>query len=408
VPGFTRGPRPGRTPAKAAAPFHYVDDDAELSALVSRMLGADRYAIDTEFHRERTYYPQLALVQLAFADEIALVDPIALDPTPLAEVFAGPGLAVFHACDQDLEVLERSCGALPGRIFDTQIAAGFIGYSTPSLATLVEKILDTALEKGDQLTDWTRRPLEDAQLAYAANDVAYLLELHDRLQADLSRRDRLGWAEDECALALARERSGTRPDEAWWRLKQARQLRGKSRGVAQAVAAWRERRAQSLDQPVRFVLSDLSLVALAQRPPRSRGELEQVRGLDGRHLGAQVVPEILAAIEAGIALSNDQILLPPRPQGEPVAKPAVTIAAAWVTERAHELDIDPAILATRADLVAFLATPSSGRLANSWRSALVGEPIRRLAAGDAAIALDRGVIVMEERSRQPVRVDRPD
>ncbi|HVB05456.1 MAG TPA: HRDC domain-containing protein [Acidimicrobiales bacterium] len=379
-----------------------VNTDAAFAELVEELASEELYGFDTEFHRERTYYPRLALLQVCWPGRIALVDPLAIDVADFAKVLDGPGLAVVHACDQDLEVLRRACGTLPGKMFDTQLTAGFVGMSAPSLGSLTERLLSVHLEKGDQLTDWTRRPLAAEQLRYAANDVAYLLELYEVLSGQLERRGRRAWAEAECELALSRGRGEVVPEEVWWKLRQARQLRGKSRGVAQEVAAWRERRAQELDVPVRSVLPDLALVSIAQRPPKGRRDLEQVRTIDSRHLGGGAAEALLRAVEAGAALSPDRLHLPPLSEGETAARPAAALAAAWVQERARQLEIDPAILATRADVVAYLKSPPSGRLLDSWRHELVGEPLRRLVAGELAVAFEGTSLVLEERTRRPV------
>ncbi len=388
------------------AGYRIVDDAGRLAEVIGDLATVDRYALDTEFHRERSYWPRLALLQLAWAGQTVLIDPLAVDPAPLAEIFAGPGLAVLHAADQDLEVLDRACGRVPARLFDTQLAAGFMGFSSPSLASIVERLLGRRLEKGDQLTDWTRRPLSSAQLRYAASDVAYLLELHDLISLELARLGRAAWAEEECSLLLRRSRGAAVPEEAWWRLKHARQLRGVERGVAQSVAAWRERRAQALDLPVRFVLSDLALLSIIHRPPRTRAELEQVRSLDARQLGGSAPSELLEAVAAGRSLPPKALRLPPSQGAGSAARPAVTLAAAWLAERAQALRIDPAILATRADLALYLQERPEGRLVDSWRRPLIGEPLGRLARGELALAFgEDGSLVLEERSRQPVLLE---
>ncbi|HTW99251.1 MAG TPA: HRDC domain-containing protein [Acidimicrobiales bacterium] len=391
---------------RAPAARQVISDPTALADLVAELVRADRYGLDTEFHRERSYFPHLALVQVAWPGGIALVDPLAVDVAPLAEVLAGPGLAVLHAADQDLEVLDRACGRVPSRLFDTQLAAGFIGFSSPSLSSLVERLLGQRLEKGDQLTDWTRRPLTPAQLRYAASDVAHLLELHDRIAAELDSTGRSAWAAEECALMLARARSAVLPEEAWWRLKHARQLRGPERGIAQCVAAWRERRAQALDLPVRFILSDLALLSITHRPPRTRSELEQVRSLDIRQLGGAAASELLEAVAAGRSLGSRLLRLPPSQGTSAPVRPAVTLAASWLAERAQALRIDPAILATRADLVAYLQERPEGRLVNTWRHGLIGEPLARLAAGELALAFGAdGSLVLEERTYRRVELD---
>lgn len=391
-----RSDRPG------SLTIRYVDDDVEMRELVEELSSAERYAIDTEFHRERTYYAQLALLQVAWAGGIAVVDPLAVDVAPLATVLFGPGTALIHAADQDLEVLERACGTAPSRLFDTQLAARFLGMSSPSLVSLAERLLGLRLEKGDQLTDWTRRPLSDEQLQYAAHDVAHLADLVNAIEAGLAALGRLEWAEQECAFLLERARVQPPPEQAWWRLRQARQLRGQARGVAQSVAAWRERRAQALDRPVRFILSDLALAAIAHRPPRSRADLAHVRNLDSRALSGAVAAELLAAVAHGEALAPDEIELPPGPEGSFVAKPAVALALAYAGELARALSIDASLLATRADIVDFLQQPPTGRLTLSWRHQLVGEPLARLAEGKAALALESGGLVLEERSHRRI------
>ena len=403
--GHQQRPREAPSAAPAATSYRLVEDAAALGELVDELSGVDAYALDTEFHRERTYYPKLALLQVAWAGGIALVDPLAVDVAPFSRVLEGGALAVLHACDQDLEVLERACARVPTRLFDTQLAAGFLGLRTPSLSALAERVLGLRLEKGDQLTDWTRRPLTEAQRRYAAGDVLHLLELHDVIAERLARLGRLAWAEEECAIVLGRQRSPVVPEEAWWRLKHARQLHGRSRAVAQHVAAWRERRAQQLDQPTRFVLSDLALVSIAQRPPADRSELDRVRNLDARQLGAGGAAELLEVVAEGIALPQSAVRMPGVQRGEGSVRPAVALATAWLAERSRQLEIDPAVLATRADLGAFFQNPPEGRLVTSWRSQLVGEPLRRLAAGDVALALDGGgTLVLEERSGRPYAV----
>jgi ribonuclease D len=383
---------------EVAVDFEWVDDQGRFDWVVEELGGVDRYALDTEFHRERTYYPHLALLQLAWPGRLVLVDPFAVDLRPFAQVLDGPGLAVLHAADQDLEVLELACGTVPTRLFDTQLAAGFLGQSSPSLGNLIDKTLGVRLPKGDRLTDWTRRPLSDDQKAYAASDVSHLLELHSLIAAELEDRGRLAWAEQECELLRARPRLRVEPRRAWWRLKEARQLRGRSRAVAQEVAAWREERAARLDQPVRFILPDLALVSIAHRPPRTREDLAGVRGLDGRYIKGDTGAEVLDAVRRGQRLDDAEVLVPPTDELDRPLRPAVTLVSAWIGQLASDLSIDAALLATRADLHAFLRREPGARLAMGWRHELVGEPVRKLVEGAAALAFDgKGGLLLEPR-----------
>jgi len=379
--------------------YRWIGDASAFEALVDELASCDVYGLDTEFHRERTYYPHLALLQVVSEGGIALVDPLAVDISPFARVLNGPGLAVVHAAEQDLEVLERACGTVPSRLFDTQVAAGFLGHVSASLVKLVERILGVRLLKGDQLTDWTRRPLSPGQLAYAAGDVAHLLALRQSIGERLEEKGRMGWAEEEFAVVLSRDRSPTDPEEAWWRLPRSRQLRGPARAVAQCVAAWRECRAREMDLPVRFVAPDLGLLSIAQHPARTREDLRRTRSLDGRHLGGGAADELLAAISEGLELAPSELRLPPALELHQPNRAVTMLATAYVAQRAGDLELDPAILATRADLVEFMQDPPKGRLAGGWRNELVGEGLRRLAEGGASLSFDgHGSLVLEERS----------
>jgi ribonuclease D len=291
---------------------------------------------------------------------------------------------------------------VPAHVFDTQVAAGFLGMATPSLASLYERELHIQVPKADRLTDWLARPLTDAQRTYAASDVEHLLDLHASLVDRLEGRGRLGWALDECEEQRCRPRGARDPDEAWRRIKEARQLRGRARNVARSVAAWRERRAAAIDQPARFVLPDLAVIGIAQRPPKSLADLRKVRGLD-RHLRDDLGRQVLAAVEDGVAARTP---VPDDTGGRELdreLRPAVGLVSAWISQLARDLEIDTALLATRADLEALLRGDDDARLAVGWRAELVGEPIRRLVEGEAALAFDgRGGLVLEARSRQPL------
>jgi len=377
----------------------WIDSDGELSRLVDALADESEIALDTEFHRERSHHPHLALLQVGWGeDSVALVDALAVDLYALRPVITGPATIVMHAAAQDLEVLIRACGALPEHLYDTQIAAGFAGYSNPSLVTLVEGVLSFRLPKGDRLADWLRRPLSSDQRDYAAADVAHLLELRHWLVDRLGRDGRETWAEDECVELLRRAAVPRDPEEAWWKIKEARQLRGRAIGVAQVVAAWRERRASELDQPVRFVLPDLALVGIAQRPPADVGALRRVRGLDDRHLRGSVPDELLAAVAEGLELPRHRVRVPTSGDIDRDLRPAVALISAWVGQLGRRLHIDSTLLATRADVEALLRGDERARLAHGWRAEVLGQDIRRLVEGRAAIAFDgRGGLVLEDR-----------
>lgn len=375
----------------------------KLAAVVADASTADAYALDTEFHRERTYYPRLALVQIAWHDQLAIIDPLAVPITPLAKLLDGEGLAVLHAAEQDLEVLYYECGTRPRRIFDTQIGAGFIGYISPSLATLHDRLLGVELAKEARMSDWFQRPLPDHMLAYAAADVERLLEISDILQKELHARGRLEWAEEECALLLKRADTGRSPETAWHRIKEVRRMEGRQRGIAQAVARWREEYAARLDKPVRHVLSDLGVAAVAQRMPKSIAQLREIRGVEPRNLRKGADKELLAFLDG---LKDAELAVEPAsksPKLDPALKPAVNLITSWAAQHAADADIDPALVATRSDIEALLRGDPDCRALKGWRADIIAAPVQRLLSGTAAVAFDsQGRLTLEERSGRPI------
>ena len=366
----------------------WIEDESALDEVIDEILLQPRYAIDTEFHREKTYYPKLALVQLKWGEKTALVDPLAVDPRCLARLFESEILAVFHAAQQDLEVLRHASLSAPKNIFDTQIAAGFLGYSTPSLSTLVQAIKKVALSKGDRLTDWLRRPLTTAQCVYAADDVAHLLDLHDELSSQLNELGRTVWVADACNDLVARPSGPIDSRLAWLKLKEARSLKGSSRGVAQAVGQWREERAMRSDHPPRRIMSDMALLGIAQRVPKNVEELASTRGVDDRHLSSEFCKEIMTAIREG---AQHTIELPSHESDdvEKWARPALTLITAWIGELARKNKIDATLLATRSDISAFLRKSPEARLMQGWRAAVVGEDLNRILSGTVGLSVDR-------------------
>jgi ribonuclease D len=385
-----------------AAPSDYelIEDDASFAVLLDRLEGQERYAIDTEFHRERTYFPHVALVQIADAHGVALVDALTVDLAPFARILDGPALAVMHAARQDMEVLERSCGTVPSRLVDTQLAAGFIGYTSPSLANLLERELRIRAPKADRLTDWLKRPLRPAQLDYAAADVAHLLQLHDVLWERVAEKGRTGWVLDACEELRTETRGPRDPDEAWRRIKELRHLRGSTLAVAQAVAGWREHRAIETDQTPRFVLSDLAVVSVATAAPTSVEELRSLRGVDGRSVKGGMGEDLLAVIAGARGSQPHRAPSQTVPELPGELRPAVPLVSAWVSQRARDLELETSLLATRADLEDLLRGVPGARLTQGWRAELVGEPIRRLVEGEATLAFDRSQgLVLEDRHR---------
>lgn len=383
--------------------YRLIESSTDLDEVLCSLFDAEIYAIDTEFHREHTYFPKVALIQIAWDNKIVLIDPLKVEIGPLHDLLVGPGVAVMHASSQDLEVLRHECGVVPSKIFDTQVAAGFVGLGSPSLATVYERVLGVQVAKAHQLSDWLVRPLSASQLAYAASDVAYLLSTHEVLCGQLLSLGRLEWVLEECAQIREKARVGRDPNDAWRKVKELRSLRGRAQFIGRAVAAWREERAATVDQPVRRIISDTAIAGLAQKPPLNSNEMRMIRGIDDRFAKSDAGSELIEVINTALATPLPKQEARTRPDRTKEMRPAVSLVSALVAQRARDLGIDASFLATRNDIEGFLAGDRSSRIASGWRADLVGGLVQRIAEGDVAIAFDdSGDLVVEERSRNPI------
>jgi ribonuclease D len=370
--------------------------DVEAAARAGRERG--RLGIDTEFISEGRYRALLCLVQVVVDDprapdgaHIVLID--ALEPVevaPLKELFADPGIeVVLHAGRQDVAILRRSWSTEFRNLFDTQIAAGFAGASAQSgYANLLSQILGRRVGKSASYTRWDARPLSDEQLSYAAEDVAHLLELADRLQDRLRERGRLEWAQEECRR-LESATDERDPETAWERLPRIGQLDPRSRAMARELAAWRERTASSEDRPVGSILADPTLVELAKRHPSTLDALGHIRGLHPSGIRRRG-PAILDAIARG--QSAPPI---PRERGrdrfDPADAPLISLAEAWLRTRAVEAGLAYELIASRSELESIIGAVRRGdpepevRTLEGWRAELVGGDLRALLAGRSAL-----------------------
>lgn len=399
--------QPGQ--ASPATAHEWIDSNGALRDFVTAAVGCGEYSIDTEFHREKTYYPRLALVQVRTRGVTALIDPLSVDMSLMRPLFEGDDLAVLHAAQQDLDVLTQSIGFVPSRIYDTQLAAGFVGFSSPSLVNLASSLLRVNVPKGDRLTDWLRRPLTTDQRNYAASDVEHLAAMKEIIDRNLAARGRTSWAEEACEELRTRQVGPGDPWDAWLRVKDVRTVKGRSRWVARHVARWREERAMDLDIPPRHVLSDIALLGIAQRVPRSLDELSSCRGVDGRLARGSTGEDLLDAIDDALDdADNKGDLAFPSHDGEDLDKsmrPAVTLVGVWVAELARQSDLDPALLGTRRDIVELLSGTKGARLSTGWRADILGHDIELLVKGRRALTFSADGLVSGLRM---VPVDGPE
>lgn len=276
----------------------YVNSALGLERLCARLRAHDWLALDTEFHRDRTYFPRLCLLQVAIPGLAACVDTPALpDLEPLLSILYDPAVTkVMHAGRQDLEIFFHLRGRVPGPIFDTQVAAPLLGYPQHvGYAALVANMLGVKLSKAYTRADWLRRPLPQEQLLYAIDDVRYLVDVFQRMHSDLEARGRLNWLTDDFAALTDPDLYSQPPELAWTRIGGAHQLQGVELAVVQALAAWRERTAREEDLPRNWVVRDDALIELARSPPGTRQDLRRLRGI-GERTAQRHGDEILATV----------------------------------------------------------------------------------------------------------------
>jgi ribonuclease D len=353
---------------------------------------AGRLAIDTEFMSERRYRAMLCLAQVAVPDgdgvRTEVLDPLAddaPDPAPLAAALADPAIEVIvHAGRQDVAILRRTWRTDVTNVFDTQVAAGFVGFGTQEgYKQLVRRVLDVSLPGGEAFTQWDRRPLTAEQLEYARGDAAHLLELGSELERRLDEVGRLEWAREEC-FAVAAASDERDPDEAYARLPRVDRLKAGQRAVARELAEWREDAAREADRPPSSIVPDHVLIELARRRPASRRELDAIRGLPEatRHRRHR---ELVQAIERGADRAPPPVPAA-GPPPDPDDAPLVALAQALVRHRSQASGVAAQLIATSPDLVRLVAEVRRDRspdlrVLEGWRRELVGAELLELLAG---------------------------
>lgn len=362
-----------------------IEDDAALAEFVTGLAGCDWIAVDTEFLRERTYYPKLCLVQIADTDHIGLIDVLALiDLSPLVELLVAPGICkVFHSAEQDLEVLYQTFGAMPAPIFDTQVAAPLLGFDDQmGYARLVDALLDKKLAKGHTRTDWSKRPLPEGALDYAADDVRYLAVAYQVLCTALAAAERLDWLSDDFDRMVKPDRFHVDPSAAWRRIKAWNRLAPAAQQILAALADWREREAMNTNRPRRWILADAPLIAIAENQPARDIELADTTDLPPR-TQERHGDELLACVERGLARPAT-VLDPNAGPPDDATRRRVKTGMRALSRAAEAAGIPAAAVGSRADVAAIVAGERNGRLLRGWRHRVAGQAV--LEAVEAAQA----------------------
>jgi ribonuclease D len=372
-----------------------VADRRELLKLCTRVRDAARVGLDTEFHAERTYTPRLMVVQLAFDEGAAIVDALALPDLRDLVLALTQTTIVGHALSADLKIFADRYDLVPSRLFDTQVAASFLGYGMQiSLADLVRSICGVRLAKSQTVSDWSARPFSERQIEYLVGDVAHLLPLYDSLVPRLECKGRYEWVYEECAELGDIERYRIDERRAYLRIPGAMRMNRRELGILNELVRLRDRVARERDLPVRYVLPDDVIAGLATTKPAKAEDFAQLRRFDAG-MKRQLGPAILEAVARGQALPEEHL---PQRLARPTA-PArdalVSLLGAAIAEIARDAEVPPSLLVPRAalerlarEIPADRPSFESALALQPWRLALVAEPLWRLLCGDAALRIE--------------------
>jgi len=374
----------------------FIDSPESLQMFCEELGTPPWIALDTEFLRERTYFPKFCLLQIATTDRVACIDPLACpDLSALDPLFDHPQVVkVFHSGRQDLEVLCRArAGRLPSPVFDTQIAAPYTGLADQiGYAALAAELVGAQLEKGHTRTDWSARPLSEAQLQYAVDDVLYLGQIYLRLAARLAQLGRRDWVDEETAKLINPALYDPDPQDAWLRIGGSGQLAEREGRLLQTLAAWRERLARTQDCPRSWIAKDEALMEIARQRPKDIAALKRAKGLDERsakRFGDALLSIVHAASDAAPVSRAPKA----RPVPEtPTQEALLDVFTALLRLKGAECSLNPALIASRRELREFIATPEGSPLLQGWRGALAGQELLAILRGTKSLRIVEGLL----------------
>jgi len=370
----------------------YISTGEQLIELVRLLKNEEMIAIDTEFMREKTYYARLCLIQIGYdGGEAAVIDPLAIDDlTPLEDILYDDRIVkIFHAGGQDLEIFYQLFGKPVCPVFDTQNAASLLGYREQiGYGALVSGEFDIHLSKADSFTDWARRPLSDAQISYAKDDVVYLAKLYPTMRDKLEEIGRLAWLDEEFAQKCDSSTYEIDYDHLYRRVKKFKSLNRRALGVAQQVAIWREREAQRRNLPKRWVISDETLVELARRAPKDTEAIKMIRGFTP--IMVKESKGLIDAIARGIAIPEGELpTVSHTERSTQDVSASVDLMTALVRQRAKENNISTAILASHAMIEKLAESPDAeNEVKQGWRKPMVGDELIDLLEGKLSLSLE--------------------
>ena len=376
-----------------------ISETSALSAFCAKVRNVDFVTIDTEFIRERTYWPKLCLVQIAGPDDAVAIDPLAdgIDLAPLCELLNdAPVLKVFHSARQDIEIFCHMTGRVPAPLFDTQLAAMVCGFGDQvSLEILISRLSGHKLDKSSRFTDWARRPLSPRQLDYALADVALLREPFERLRKQLKDNGRELWLQAEIAESEDPATYRPEPNQAWRRLK-PRSNKPRFLAILQAISAWREREAIARDVPRNRILRDDAVVELAAHPPVDAQDMSRRRAIPQGFANSELAGGILAVIADGQTVPLDQAPAPLRATAPRAsAGPASDLLKVLLKLRCAQHGVAQRLVASAADVDQIAAEGEASVPAlKGWRREVFGDDALRLKRGEIALAITGSEVIV--------------
>jgi ribonuclease D len=375
-----------------------ITEQSALEDLCGKLAESDFICVDTEFHRETTYWPELCLVQASAPGVEGLIDPLAedLDIGPFLDLIAADNrVKVFHAARQDIEIFNRLIGHPPGPVFDTQVAAMALGFGDSiSYDNLVQRVVRRQIDKSSQFTDWMRRPLSQKQLIYALGDVTHLRDIYLIMREELEKTGRMGWVREEMADLEDPAKYDTDPLNAWQRLK-LRKPKKDYAAIVVAVAAWRERLAQELDKPRRRILKDDAIQEIAAQKPRTEGEYGQLRAVPSGFIRSKHGQSLLDAVID--AIDNPDKYAPelePRVQNAQIPAGAPELLKVLLKHVSDEHNVVPRLIANAADIDRIARGETSDDIAamTGWRYDMFGKKAQALLNGQLAVSFEGGQV----------------
>ncbi|WP_430435688.1 ribonuclease D [Oceanibaculum nanhaiense] len=374
-----------------------ITDSKTLAVFCRGLAGADYITVDTEFMREKTYYPQLCLIQIAGPEAAAAIDPLAagIDLKPVFDLLADPGiLKVFHAARQDIEIFYQLTGVVPAPLFDTQVAAMVCGFGdSVGYETLATRLANARIDKSSRFTDWSHRPLATHQLDYALADVTHLRVIYDKLSATLEKNGRASWLDEEMAVLSNPATYDADPMDSWRRLK-PRTNSTKFLAILREIAAWREIEARKRDLPRNRLLRDEALLEIAARVPNNADELAKIRALSKGFAEGAMGRQLLEAAQRGLDLPKEQRPELPQKIDLPAGRgPILELLKVLLKLRCEEYQAAQKLVANSADLEAIAADDNADTPAlRGWRREIFGADALALKHGRLALTADGSTV----------------